>query len=116
LDENQKIMLAKIGTSEGQHLKNSLAKHGFEIALVHNHESCKTGCSPQVEVWVHPEDAQDILQTLTQAQRDEWADNGYDAKLAENVFDPEAESATCPACGTQFSTKQSACPDCGLCF
>jgi hypothetical protein len=116
VEETSKVLLGKLGTAEGQHLKNSLSKHGFEIALVHNHESCKTGCSPQVEVWVHPEDANEILQTMTESQRAEWESNGYDVSLANQVYNPEAESATCPACGTAFSPTLNTCPDCGLCF
>ncbi len=116
MEDGSKVLLGKLGVPEAQHLKNSLAKHGFEIAVIHNHASCNKGCSPQVEVWANSEDVTDILQTVSAAQRAEWAGNGYDAELANQVFDPDASEATCPACGTKFSPTQASCPDCGLCF
>ena len=116
MESPAKVLLGTLGVTEAQQLKNSLAKHGFEIAVVHNHASCKTGCSPQVEVWANSEDASDILQTISAKQRSEWASNGYDVALADNVYNPEAAEATCPACGTTFATTLTTCPECGLCF
>ncbi len=40
----------------------------------------------------------------------------HDVAAAGAVFDAEAETALCPACGCHFSTTHDSCPDCGLSF
>jgi rRNA maturation endonuclease Nob1 len=45
-----------------------------------------------------------------------YAGLDFDPEVVGQVFDPDKEQATCPACATEFSTKESECPECGLCF
>jgi uncharacterized OB-fold protein len=40
----------------------------------------------------------------------------HDISHADNIFDPLAAEAVCPACGHSFSPSVGACPDCGLQF
>ena len=40
-----------------------------------------------------------------------------DLATADAIFDEEAVSAQCPACGTSFTPEETeACPECGLRF
>ena len=113
---SSKLLLGKAAIAEAQILKAKLASQGFEIALVHNEASCGKGCAPQVEVWAHPDDAPSIAQFLGEDRLRLLESMGYNAQLANEVFDPSSESAVCPACGTTFATTNSSCTDCGLTF
>jgi hypothetical protein len=111
-----KVFIGKASVTEAQALKARLAGAGFEIALVHNEATCGRGCATQVEVWAHPDDLEAIAGFLGE----EWAKTcesmGYDHALATAVFDPDAATATCPACATTFPTSSTRCPECDLNF
>lgn len=112
-----KMLIGKASTQAAASMKTRLASHGIEVALVHNAATCGKGCGGnEVEIWAHPTDAPDIAKLLDGAWRAELASMGYDPQLADQIFDPSAEHAVCPACATQFSTAATECPECGLCF
>ncbi len=111
--------LVRLGTmplEEAKTLQQQLATRGVEAHLDHNAHTCTRGCTVTVEVLI-PENALPVVQAtlkeqyqkLTQGLKVKW-------ELLGEVFDPSREEATCPACGTRFSTKAPQCPDCGLCF
>ena len=81
-----------------------------------NHSTCKTGCSPTKEIWAHPDDVIAIQQALHARHIRTLQDMGADLELINQVFDPGKSTAICPACGTEFSTKESQCPECELAF
>jgi ribosomal protein S27AE len=116
MSEAAKVLLGKAEIKSAEALRAKLGKLGIEVALVHNEVTCGRGCAVQVEVWAHPDDLPEIQRSLDAERQKTFADMGYDARLAEAVFDKAAEAATCPACGTSFATSHSECPECGLCF
>lgn len=40
----------------------------------------------------------------------------HDLSMAEAVFDDNAETVICPACGRSFAPTSRECPECGLAF
>ena len=114
----EKTLIGKAPIAAANSLKARLAKVDIEIALAHNSASCSTGsCGPgEVEIWAHKDDVAEIQTLLDGQWRAHMESLGHDPELATKVFDPEQEKATCPACATEFSTKQTECPECGLCF
>lgn len=116
MSEAAKVLLGKAEIKSAEALRAKLGKLGIEVALVHNEITCGRGCAVQVEVWAHPDDLPEIQRSLDAERQKIFEDMGYDARLAEAVFDKAAGTATCPACGTSFATSHSECPECGLCF
>ena len=111
--------LLRLGTmklDEAKSLQRVLAQEGVELVLDHNDHTCTRGCSVTVELLVAPEGLP-IVQRVMKAQF-EGLSEGNDVRweLLQEVFDPNQEVATCPACGTKFSTVSKTCPGCGLCF
>lgn len=112
-----KQLIGKASVQAATALKGRLASDGIEVVLVHNAATCGRGCGGnEVEIWAHPADVPDIAGLLDGARRAELSSMGYDPQLADQIFDPSAESAVCPACGTQFKTSSIDCPECGLCL
>lgn len=116
MNDTAKVLLGKAEIKSAELMRAKLQKQGIAVALVHNEVSCGKGCAVQVEVWAHPDDLPAISQIMQAERNQTFAEMGYDASLAEHVFDREAASAVCPACGTNFATTHSECPECGLCF
>lgn len=114
----EKTLIGKAPVAAANNLKARLAAVDIEIALAHNSASCSSGgCAPgEVEIWAHKDDVAEIQKLLEGQWRAHMESLGHDPDLAAKVFDPEQEKATCPACATEFSTKQTECPECGLCF
>lgn len=117
MSTHEKTLIGKAPVAAANNLKARLAKAEIEIALAHNAATCSSGsCGSEVEIWAHSADVPEIQRLLGDAWRQQMEAMGYDPNLATAVFDPEQEKATCPACATEFSTKQTECPECGLCF
>ena len=112
----EKILLGTKELKEAERLRSELAMRGVDIKLMHNSQTCSKGCSINVEVWADPNDLSVIDEVLAAQRERLLAGLTFDAKLLEEVFDPEKEQAICPACGTSFATALHACPDCGLVF
>lgn len=111
-----KILLGTASYNEAQSLKRKLEAHEIEVVLIHNQQTCGGGCSVKLEIWSNSGDADAIGRILATERSAELASMGYDLKLAGEVFDASRAEATCPACGTSFSTGRNDCPECGLCF
>ena len=105
-----------IGLNEGKIFQKELAVKGVELVLNHNEQTCTRGCSITVEMLALEKDMP-IIQELYQSKYKQLLE-GYDVdfEAMNSVFDPNQEMAQCPACSTQFSTKASECPECGLFF
>ena len=86
--------------------------------LVGDESSCGKGCgcASSFVLQVRREDAQDALMVLADEFRRSTALDQHDITHADNVFDPMAAEAVCPACGHCFPPSAGACPDCGLQF
>lgn len=113
----EKTLLGRAPIAAATTLKTKAAASGIEVVLAHNAQTCSSGkCGTEVEIWAHADDVAEITKLVGDSWRKEMEAMGYDPNLASHVFDPEQDSATCPACATVFSTKQTECPECGLCF
>lgn len=90
----------------------------MEIELVHNEQTCRKGCQSKVEVWVDSQYLQEVQELFQEEVKRmiEAEGTGVDHEQIGQVFDPEAKTTICPACGTEFSTELKECPDCGLVF
>lgn len=115
--DQEKVLLGVIEYQEARRLRSLLEEQKILVELVSNPESCGgRGCKPTVEVYARSADLP-VLKEFFQSQSAKlFAGLEFDASLFEEVFDPEKETARCPACGTEFSTQAKECPDCGLVF
>ncbi|MGK5082117.1 hypothetical protein WDW37_02340 [Bdellovibrionota bacterium FG-1] len=111
------IHLGAAEHSEAKRLKSALEDLGVELQILSDPESCSTGgCKPKLEIMVRKRDLEKVKSFFERERLRDLGELEHDQALADVVFDPEQENAHCPACGTEFSTKLTECPDCGLCF
>jgi rubrerythrin len=110
------LRLAVMPLHDAKELQRILAQKNLSIELNHNGQTCSRGCTVTVEVLGTIETVP-AIQEIMKEQYQKWSE-GLDIKweLLEATFDPAQTTATCPACGTQFQTTSSECPECGLCF
>jgi hypothetical protein len=114
---DDRVVLGIAELQEAKRIRSLLEEQGIRIELVSNPRTCSTGgCQVTVELRAHPNDAPAFEAFVKKERERELAELEVDPELLEQVFDPERESATCPACGTSFSTSSRECPDCGLVF
>lgn len=116
MDSDSKKMIGLLGVRDAELLESRLAKEGIQIATIFNHSTCKTGCSPSKEIWAHAEDVHEIQKILLDEHLKVLTEMGVSLEQINQVFDPANPSAVCPACGTEFSTTNLECPECGLAF
>ena len=116
MSDAEKVMMGIMELVDAKRLKEKLAETGVEIELGHNKETCTKGCKVTVEVWADPAHLPKIQEVLREERSKLLDDLDVDPDLANQVFDPNEESAVCPACGTKFSTKLKECPECRLVF
>lgn len=109
-----KTLLGQLAARDAEILQARLNKHGIDVVAIFSHSTCKTGCTPSKEIWAHPEDVAAIQTIMMNERLAALKDLGADLNLINEVFDPTKESAICPACGTNFETSRTDCPDCGL--
>lgn len=108
------IHLAVMDLNEAKTLKERLLKEGIELVLNHDGATCTRGCRVTVEVSVAEKDFQKTKDLMAQEHLKNLEGHDYNFDLLNNVFDPSSEWATCPACGTVFSTGLTICPECEL--
>lgn len=108
------IRLAVLPLNDAKQLQDQLHKDGINVVLNHNKQTCTRGCTITVEILGHEKDIptiasiyQSSFQKLAEGHEVNW-------DVANAVFDPSQATALCPACGTEFSTSLTECPDCGL--
>jgi hypothetical protein len=111
------VVLGNAEYNEAKRLKSLLEERGIQIELRSHPENCgsKT-CKPTLEVVALEADLPAIQAFLGEQRSKELAGLEFDASLLSEVFDPEKETARCPACGATFETRLGECPDCGLRF
>ena len=116
--ESELVLLGESSFTEAKRLKALLAEIGIELHLASDPEKCTTqNCSPKLLLHAKSGDLPKIQEFFAAEKLKSHSGLDFDRALVENaVFDPEKETATCPACATTFSTTQTACPDCGLVF
>ena len=109
--------------SEMRHLANLL--HGERIAtlLMGDMSTCgkdrfgNTINTPTTyDILVRREDGMEAMHIIEEEHRKATALEHHDRETADAVFNPQAGMACCPACGCNFQTTETTCPDCGLSF
>lgn len=110
------IRLGTMPLEEAKTFQRVLATRGVRAELDHNGHTCTRGCTVTVEVLV-PENSVAVVQDTMREQYQKLTEGlPVDWSRLNEVYDPQKGEATCPACGTKFSTSSQECPDCGLCF
>ena len=110
------VKIAVMGLQEAKDLQKECQGLGADLVLNHNDQTCTRGCSVTVEVHAHEKDIPVVQKVYTAKYQKSLKGLDFDVETINSVYDPSAESATCPACGHEFSTSHSECPDCGLAF
>jgi hypothetical protein len=110
------VKLGILPLNDAKELQRILLTEQIKLELNHDGKTCSRGCSVTVEVLAPLEALEKVQETLRLQYQKLTQDLKVDWQLLESVFDPNNEHATCPACGTQFSTSHKECPECGLCF
>lgn len=108
------LKIAILPLVDAKSAQKQLSERGVEIRLDHNDATCKRGCSVTVEVWAKEADIPEVKKAFEQNFASMLEGHEVDWERLNQVFDPSLDNAICPACGHEFSTKESACPDCGL--
>lgn len=110
------VRLGNIALDEAKILQIALSQQGVELVLDHNQQTCKRGCSVTVEMLVEEEHIPVVKEALKRQFTQLSQGLEVNWELLEQVYDPAAAEAVCPACGSRFSTGLRECPECGLCF
>lgn len=108
------LRIAVLPLNDAKSLQDDLAKENVEIILNHNEKTCTRGCTVTVEVLGYEKDIPKIAEIYQNNYKKLTEGHEVNWDVANSVFDPNKSTATCPACGTEFSTSSSECPDCGL--
>lgn len=117
-DQSEKVLVGRTELAEAKRLSSLLKLRGVAIEMASPAEAdCTTkSCSTQVDLFVSPNDVEKFKELLTQERHKILSGLDVDAGRIDQVYDSEKASAQCPACGTEFSTSLTECPDCGLGF
>lgn len=108
------IRLAVLPLNDAKSLQDDLKADGVELVLNHNEQTCTRGCTVTVEVLGYEKDLEAISKKYHENYQKLAEGHSVNWEVANSVFDPNASEATCPACGHNFSTSMTECPDCGL--
>ena len=110
-------LLGIMGLADADRLGYMMKDKGVTIEKLFNKATCSSGsCGASVEVWYYKEDKQLVLRTLEEHRELQLSHLGVESDIESSVYDPSKETAICPACGHEFSTTNTECPDCGLNF
>ena len=94
-------------------IKHRLLSLGVAAEVV----PCPGGsCSAKAELWVDPKEVEKIREVVQKEFAKTYAGLEIDMERLGQVYDPDKKTAVCPACGTEFATTSTSCPDCGLCI
>ena len=114
---SEKICLGTFSVTIANRYRDLLNAQNVELAIIHNKATCSSGgCGTSMELWANQSDLPVVIPFLQQEQARNYIGLDINPELLNQVFDTSQENAICPACGTEFSTSSSECPDCGLGF
>lgn len=108
------VKIAVMGLQEAKDLQKACEEKGAEIILNHNDQTCTRGCAVTVELHAKEADIPIIQEVYSKNYQKLLEGHQINFDIIDSVYDPSADQATCPACGCQFSTVNTECPDCGL--
>lgn len=118
IQEHEELVdIRKGSVMEMKQVQSMLAREGFPTQLGADNQSCGKGCcGPEVLLRARRTDLEEIFKLFQNDYVESTALNEHDISLVQAAFNPDANQATCPACGYSFSKQSDTCPDCGLCF
>ena len=117
MDTSDLKYLGILSLDEAKRVRAALSEQHVEITLHNNPETCAAkNCAPRVEVYYREVDLGRITEFFAKEKARLFDGLEVDEKAIGQVFDTEKETAICPACTTEFSTRLGECPDCGLVF
>ena len=108
------IKVAVMGLQEAKELQQECLGKGIELMLNHDEKTCTRGCSVTVEIHAKEDDLAMIEEIYSLKYKKILEGHDFDSEIINSVYDPSAESVTCPACAYIFSPENKECPDCGL--
>src|SRR3712207_4994441 len=102
--DDELVLLGESSFSEAKRLRSQLLDRGIDLRLASNPDACTSrSCSPKLLMYVHRRDVPGVQEFLASEHTRAHDGLEFDPSLIESaVFDPDKESATCPACGFQF--------------
>lgn len=108
------IKIAVMSLQEAKSFQDQLMKKGVTIQLEHNEKTCTRGCTVTVELLGRQQDLPVIAEVFQSNYAKLLEGHDVNPEVVNSIYDPSKEIALCPACGTDFSTKLTECPECGL--
>lgn len=115
--DDQLVVIYQGELGDLKYLKELLEDEQIGAMIMKDGAGCGGGCcGPKFLLQVRREDEEDAARLLAEEHRRATVLAEHEAAHAEEVFDPQAEKAVCPACGFAFATTSTTCPDCGLCL
>ncbi|MFW2367846.1 MAG: hypothetical protein ACN4GW_15630 [Desulforhopalus sp.] len=115
--DDELLTIRKGSVNDIKSLQKMLAADRIPSLIAGDENSCRKGCcGPELYLQVRKEDMDAVTQILTRDFISSTALDDYDLRNADAVFDQQADTTLCPACGCSFSPTIGACPECGLCF
>lgn len=108
------VKIAVMGLNEAKDFQKKLKERSIDLVLNHDESSCTRGCAVTVEVHAKESDIPQIQEVYSENYMKSLDGLSFDSKIVNSVYDTSKGEATCPACGFNFSTTNTECPDCGL--
>ena len=116
-NQENMLLFGVLSVVEAERFQGLLRQHGAGMEKFFNAATCSSGsCGASVEVWVYKDELELVKKALQAQQEKNLSGLNFDPNQINQVFDSSKDTAICPACGFEFSTELSQCPDCGLCF
>ncbi len=110
------VSIRKGPVQQIKELQRYLNNHGL-AARMFKEDSAGCGCrGPEVILQVREQELPQVRAVLAEEYWQSTGLDDHDTRFADAIFDDQADEALCPACGYRFSTRETTCPDCGLCF
>lgn len=103
---------------EMKNLQKILAKEQVPSLIAgEKKDNCGKGCcGTEMFLQIKRQDGELAMEALAREFKRTTALDHHDLSHIQSVYDRGARETVCPACGFSFSTSNSTCPDCGLCF
>jgi hypothetical protein len=103
--------------TEAKRIQAALKERGVIVTLINNPDAPAAAGKPQkIEMYVEEEAVPQVAEFFRQEKARDLGGLEIQPELLDEVFDPEKDTARCPACSEVFSTRLTECPGCGLGF
>lgn len=115
--DDELVDIRKGAVLEIKQVQALLKRQGFPTLIAGDSQSCGKGCcGTEVLLRARRSDIEEIFAIFQKEHISNTSLHEHDMSLVEAVFNPSAQEATCPACGSCFATQHMSCPECGLNF